>query len=150
MQGKKRAIIDECCVLGVPDGHSGFRGTSLPSWLPASGGGLQLDIFEVPAALGFWKRPHKNRRHPFQCQGHLLPLLSAGKMCANSSVVCSPQLGSCCCVNTNLISFFLSLSLFLFWSFLGPHLRHTEVPKLGVESELQLPAYTTATAMPDP
>ena len=25
-----------------------------------------------------------------------------------------------------------------------------EVPRLGVESELQLPAYTTATAMPDP
>ena len=30
--------------------------------------------------------------------------------------------------------------------FLGPHLRHMEVPRLGVESELQLPAYTTATA----
>ena len=30
--------------------------------------------------------------------------------------------------------------------FLGPHLQHTEVPGLGVESELQLPAYTTATA----
>ena len=25
-----------------------------------------------------------------------------------------------------------------------------EVPRLGVETELQLPAYTTATAMPDP
>ena len=25
-----------------------------------------------------------------------------------------------------------------------------EVPRLGVKSELQLPAYTTATAMPDP
>ena len=29
--------------------------------------------------------------------------------------------------------------------FLGPHLRHMEVPGLGVESDLQLPAYTTAT-----
>ena len=27
---------------------------------------------------------------------------------------------------------------------------HTEVPRLGVELELQLLAYTTATAMPDP
>ena len=27
---------------------------------------------------------------------------------------------------------------------------HTEVPRLGVESELQLPAYTTATAIQDP
>ena len=25
-----------------------------------------------------------------------------------------------------------------------------EIPKLGVKPELQLPAYTTATAMPDP
>ena len=34
---------------------------------------------------------------------------------------------------------------YFFWSFLGLHLRHVEVPRLGVESELQLPAYTTAT-----
>ena len=33
--------------------------------------------------------------------------------------------------------------------FLGPHLRHMEVPRLGVESELQLPAYATATATQD-
>ena len=30
--------------------------------------------------------------------------------------------------------------------FLELHLQHMEVPRLGVESELQLPAYTTATA----
>ena len=30
--------------------------------------------------------------------------------------------------------------------FLGLHLWHMEVPRLGVKSELQLPAYTTATA----
>ena len=34
--------------------------------------------------------------------------------------------------------------------FLGSHLRYMEVPWLGVESQLQLPAYATATAMPDP
>ena len=32
--------------------------------------------------------------------------------------------------------------------FLGPHMQHTEVSSIGVESELQLPAYTTA--MQDP
>ena len=38
-----------------------------------------------------------------------------------------------------------------FWEFfLWPHLRHMEVPRLGVESELQLLAYTTATATLDP
>ena len=44
-----------------------------------------------------------------------------------------------------------SLPPFLsFFSFLGPHLRHVEVPRLGVKSELQLPAYTRATATLDP
>ena len=33
--------------------------------------------------------------------------------------------------------------------FLGWHLRHMEVPRLKVKSELQLPVYTTATAMLD-
>ena len=37
-----------------------------------------------------------------------------------------------------------------FFSFLGPHPRHREVPRLGVQLELQLPAYTTATATRDP
>ena len=37
----------------------------------------------------------------------------------------------------------------LFFVFLGPHLRYMEVPSLGVELELQLPAYTTATAARD-
>ena len=36
-----------------------------------------------------------------------------------------------------------------FFYFLGPHLWHMEVPRLGVESELQLPAHTTATAILD-
>ena len=34
--------------------------------------------------------------------------------------------------------------------FLGPHPRHTEVPRLGVKSKLQLPAYTAAIATWDP
>ena len=40
--------------------------------------------------------------------------------------------------------------LFIFFCFLGPYPRHLEVPRLGVESELQLPASTTATEMRDP
>jgi len=53
------------------------------------------------------------------------------------------------------LPFFFSFSLSFFLSFilsLLPHLKHTnmEVPGLGVKSELQLLAYTTATAMPDP
>ena len=41
-------------------------------------------------------------------------------------------------------------TVFFTFSFLGPHLWHMEVPWLGVELELQLLAYMTATAMPDP
>ena len=41
------------------------------------------------------------------------------------------------------------LSIYLF-CFLGLHLWHMEVPRLGVKSGLQLLAYTTARAMQDP
>ena len=34
--------------------------------------------------------------------------------------------------------------------FLGPRPQHMKVPRLGVKSELQLPAYAIATATPDP
>ena len=37
------------------------------------------------------------------------------------------------------------------FAFLGPHPRHTEAPRLGVQSERQLPAYITQiTATLDP
>ena len=39
---------------------------------------------------------------------------------------------------------------FAFFFFLGLHLRHMEVPRLGVKLELQLLAYTTAIATRDP
>ena len=42
----------------------------------------------------------------------------------------------------------MSSSFFFF--FLGPHVQYMEVPSLGVESELQLPAYATAPAIPAP
>ena len=44
----------------------------------------------------------------------------------------------------------LIVAFFFFLSLLGPHLWHGGVPRLEVETELKLPAYTTATATPDP
>ena len=41
-------------------------------------------------------------------------------------------------------------TLFFCLFLLGLHPQHTEVPRLGVELKPQLPAYATATAMPDP
>ena len=38
----------------------------------------------------------------------------------------------------------------LFFLLLRPHVGHMEVPRLEVESELQLPAYATATATQEP
>uniref|UniRef100_A0A480IX48 Phosphoribosyl pyrophosphate synthase-associated protein 1 isoform X1 n=1 Tax=Sus scrofa TaxID=9823 RepID=A0A480IX48_PIG len=50
---------------------------------------------------------------------------------------------------THLI-FFLYIVLVVVFIFLGPHLRHMEVPRLGVQLELWLRAYTTAHATLDP
>ena len=41
-------------------------------------------------------------------------------------------------------------SIFFFFSFLLLHLQHLEIPRPGVESELQLQAYTTVTVTLDP
>ena len=43
-----------------------------------------------------------------------------------------------------------SLFISIFLLFLGPRLWHMDIPRLGVESELKLLAYTAATAMRDP
>ena len=48
-----------------------------------------------------------------------------------------------CNSTENVSSYFFS-----FVCFLGPHLRQVEVPRLGVEVELELPAYATATRDP--
>ena len=49
-----------------------------------------------------------------------------------------------------ILKLFFFLLLLLLFYFLGPNLQHMEVLSLGVESEPQLLAYTTATAMWDP
>ena len=46
--------------------------------------------------------------------------------------------------------FYFILFYLILFCFLGPHPQHREDPRLGFESELQLPVYTIATAMQDP
>ena len=48
-----------------------------------------------------------------------------------------------CAFSIHMFSLYLSL-------FSGLHMQHVEIPRLWVKSELQLPAYMTATAMWDP
>ena len=49
-------------------------------------------------------------------------------------------------ITTSDIPFFFR---FLFFFFLGPYPQHMEISSLGIETELQLLAYFTATAVPD-
>ena len=46
--------------------------------------------------------------------------------------------------------FFIQANFFLIFCFLGPHPQHIEISRLGVQWELQLQAYATATATQDP
>ena len=48
------------------------------------------------------------------------------------------------------LNYYGFMDLFIYFVFLGLHLWQIEVPREGVESELQLPAYVTATASWDP
>ena len=50
-----------------------------------------------------------------------------------------------CCGGVERVFVCLFVCLF-FFGFLGTHMWHMEVSRLGVKLELQLPAYTTATA----
>ena len=50
----------------------------------------------------------------------------------------------------SLLCFYYVPTFFFFFFFWEPYLWHMEVPRLGVISELQLPAYTTATIKWDP
>ena len=49
----------------------------------------------------------------------------------------------------NLLEGALCILTFFFFPLIQPHPRHMDIPRLGVKWELQLPAYTTATAMRD-
>ena len=46
----------------------------------------------------------------------------------------------------HIYDYFRTRIFIIYFVFLGPHLRHMEVLRLGVKSELSPPAYTTATA----
>ena len=54
------------------------------------------------------------------------------------------------CPEKNHLWDFLKIFFNLIFCFLGLHLQHMEVPRLGIELELQLLVCTTATEMPDP
>ena len=85
---------------------------------------LPLPVTVESAGLGFIS---STLSHPSQC-----PQLSAGFQ--------GPVVG----LPPDHLFF-----IFYFFAFLGLHPQHMEVPRLGVQSELQLPAYAPATATSD-
>ena len=70
----------------------------------------------------------------------------------NMQVINNSQNGSSTCLQSNHSDYIIIIisSSSSSICFLGLHPRHMEVPRLGVESELWLPAYATAIARPDP
>ena len=61
------------------------------------------------------------------------------------------SISSCfCSVTSYYLKDYPCTPVFIFiFCFLGLHLQHMKVPRVGVQSEIQQPAYTTATAMQD-
>ena len=78
-------------------------------------------------------------RHPHQLHHHLYHLPHA----QHSGVF------ACAILFGSFTKFYAMPIGFCFFFFLGPHLSHMKVPGTGVKSELQLPAYTTATVTLD-
>ena len=129
-------------------------------WKPDSPGLPQWDFFLPPAHFSvtsfyiclfshlslFYLLPHPTLRH---IQWH-------GPWCFSPTMLGAPfttrRGGVCRATPTGWLKRWTKASPtdFLFCFVFRPYLRHTEVPRLGVEWELQLPAYTTAMAMPDP
>ena len=56
----------------------------------------------------------------------------------------------CCSDNARYLTCCTIREFQYIFFFIGPHLQHMEVLWLGVKSQLQLPAYATATSMQDP
>ena len=53
------------------------------------------------------------------------------------------------CLENVIFVKFICFNIYIY-IFLGLHSQHMEVPRLGAELELQMPAYATATAAQDP
>ena len=82
----------------------------------------------------------------------LLPAVAVCSMVAPPSILCFPAAPILTGFPATLTPPSLEeeashLGLFVcLFSFLGPNLGHMDIPRLGVELELEMPAYTTATA----
>ena len=77
------------------------------------------------------------------------PVLLVGSLYLLKSGKPNKDQSFCVCVVSVCVWGFFGFCLFVF-CFLGPYPQHMEVPRLRVQSELQLLVYTTATERQDP
>ena len=95
------------------------------------------------------KVPHLSLGHASSSTS-LFPLHQAAFCVFSSLSSCIQERDYSHTSEMNHVTQFKQPPFFFFFCFLGPHPQHTEGRRLGVESELWLPAYATVTAMPDP
>ena len=113
--------------------------------VPRLGVGLELQLPATARATAMQDPSHICTLHHSSWQCQILNPLSKARDRTHNLMVFSWICFRCTTMGTPdhfLLKFFLFV-------FLGPHLRFMEVPRLGIRLELQLPAYTTATATQD-
>ena len=126
--------------------------------------GVEEDLRTGVAVAALWphveslKLPMRRRRwkggtiwslRMKQSQRKTSPLVSFLGLLDQALPEASVPCGHFHCIRQEIHFMFLFLIFDFYFCFLGLHLQHMEVPKLGVESELQLPTYTTATVAPN-
>ena len=125
---------------------SGDASGNLKQWFILSSLGLRKEVGQES-----WRHPEPSLLMPGEVR--LVCGTSSEQGCPDRRCALSHGL----CVERSSLRLFseelqpcLWLLLFSFvFRFLGLHPSHMEVPRLGAESDLQLPAYTTATAVRD-
>ena len=122
-------------------GQEGGLGT-LAGTLP-----IRASTLTVPIAWGPSSGPSQGGSCPSAPQRRQGPFLPDSPVQASTCCPSKTSLAPCCTFLTILSAVAISSSFFFF--FIGPHLQHMKVLRPEVETELQLPAYTTATATPD-
>ena len=126
--------------------------TGFPCWLASC---LQLDLSHPPSQFLVYSLCFPTSMPLLMllplCGVHFLPSQAQSSAIPRraTSIASSPRRCLLLCPGASSQNYFC-FGLFWVFIFLGPHPKHMEVPRLGVESERQLPAYATAKAMPDP
>ena len=124
------------------------------SWLSGNGlASMRTMVRSLALLIGLriqhcHKLPHRSQTRLGSSVAVAVAVVQVGS--CSSDWTPSLRTSICCRYGPKKTKNKLFLFLFSFFCFLGLHPRHMKFPRLGIESELQPLAYTTATATPDP